>query len=313
MIDFTELPADGVKFEQLIREILVRSDFDVHWTGVGPDGGRDLVLIERADGPLAPFSRNWLVSCKHYATGNRCRSVGVDDVANIVDSCAAVDAQGYLLACSTQPSSAVIRRFSEIEKGKGILTRYWDGIEIEKRLYTPQAFPLISIFFPKCSEKIGWQVYATHESPSFWAANFKDYFVYLASRYAHTFPSLVIVEQLITWIEKCKLLLPAGSHWWNDHVLRPRAVYLDDRNSNLYVYLDYIFPSGGEKVVVSRSSLLEQIRALRPDEFCYNEPLRWDIRYVECNFLSDRYHPDSKMFYEPYLHHFKGGSERETY
>ena len=67
MLNFKELPSDGIKFEQLIRELFMRSEFEVHWTGVGPNGGRDLVLTEKVAGPLAPFERKWLVSCKHFA------------------------------------------------------------------------------------------------------------------------------------------------------------------------------------------------------------------------------------------------------
>lgn len=131
MLDFTELPFDGVKFEQLVRELLVRSGFEVHWTGVGPDGGRDLVVTEKAQGSLAPFQRKWLVSCKHYA--NSGKSVGLDDVTDINDACDAVGASGFLLACSTQPSSTVVRRFEEIEgRGKYII-RFWDSVEIESR------------------------------------------------------------------------------------------------------------------------------------------------------------------------------------
>ena len=107
MIDFTELPADGVRFEQLIRELLIRSGLEVHWTGVGPDGGRDLVATENCQGRLAPFERKWLVSCKNATSG---KSVGLDDVNGISDACAAVDASGFLLACSTQPSSTAVRR-----------------------------------------------------------------------------------------------------------------------------------------------------------------------------------------------------------
>lgn len=61
MLDFKELNKDGSHFEQLVREILLRSGFEVHWTGVGPDQGRDLVAIEHADGTLKPFARKWLV------------------------------------------------------------------------------------------------------------------------------------------------------------------------------------------------------------------------------------------------------------
>ncbi len=28
------LPSDGIQFEQLVREMLIRSGFEVHWTGV---------------------------------------------------------------------------------------------------------------------------------------------------------------------------------------------------------------------------------------------------------------------------------------
>ena len=33
MIDYTELPKDGVRFEQLVRELYIREGFDVKWTG----------------------------------------------------------------------------------------------------------------------------------------------------------------------------------------------------------------------------------------------------------------------------------------
>ncbi|MNB99404.1 hypothetical protein D3C75_466830 [compost metagenome] len=45
MLDFSELPRNGVLFEQLLREILVREGFEVHWTGVGIDGGRDIIFL----------------------------------------------------------------------------------------------------------------------------------------------------------------------------------------------------------------------------------------------------------------------------
>jgi hypothetical protein len=186
MLDFKELPTDGIAFEQLIRELLIRSGFEVHWTGVGPDGGRDLVVTEKVSGQLAPFQRKWLVSCKHHAHSEN--SVGLDDIRDIVDACAAVDAEGFLLACSTQPSSSVVRRLEEIQANRTLLTKYWDAVEIEKRLDTPVTFPLISLFFPVGATARPWRIYNT-ESPSYWAANYKDYFVYLTSRDANMFPS----------------------------------------------------------------------------------------------------------------------------
>lgn len=116
MIDYTELPVDGILFEQLVRELLLREGFDVHWTGVGPDAGRDLIVTEKTIGGIAEFNRQWLVSCKHFANSKNSRSVGVSDVNGIVDACRTVNAQGFLLICTTQPSSALVTRLDDIQK-----------------------------------------------------------------------------------------------------------------------------------------------------------------------------------------------------
>ena len=189
MLDYTELPENGILFEQLVRELLLRDDFEVHWTGVGPDGSRDLVVIEKASGKIAEFTRRWLVSCKHFANSKGGRSVGVSDVDGIIDACRAIDADGFLLVCSTQPTSALVNRLKEIEAKNRIVTRFWDGIELEKRLSTPSTLPLVYQFFQNTAKTISWKIYNTN-SPSFWAANFRHYFIYLSSRTANTFPNL---------------------------------------------------------------------------------------------------------------------------
>jgi hypothetical protein len=91
MLDFKELPQDGGAFEQLIRELLFSYGMTVEWSGRWPDGGRDLSR-ESLKSLIAPTNRTWLVQCKHFAHANR--SVGVDDLDNIVDSCAHHNATG---------------------------------------------------------------------------------------------------------------------------------------------------------------------------------------------------------------------------
>ncbi|WP_019216547.1 restriction endonuclease [Legionella tunisiensis] len=115
MIDFSELK-DGTIFEQLCRELLIRYNFDVHWTGVGQDSGKDLILQETVSGVLAPFKRTWLVNCKHNAKSGK--AVGRDDIPNIVDDCMAANANGFLLICSTHPSASLVSRLQDIEKTK---------------------------------------------------------------------------------------------------------------------------------------------------------------------------------------------------
>jgi len=307
MIDFAELPSDGIKFEQLIRELLSRSGFEVHWTGVGPDGGRDIIFIEKSKGQLAPFKRKWLVSCKHYA--NSGKSVGIDDIADINDACEAVGADGFLLVCSTQPTSSVVRRLEEIEERGRILAKYWDGIEIEKRLNTPSTLGLIYLFFTESSKSIGWNIYNT-DSPSFWAANFKDYFIYFGCRLTNAFPNLKDAEEIIKRIES--IPLPEGETWFR-HYLRPRAIYYDNKHEQFFVFVDYLFPTGKLKDVLEPKALNEFLKdgaGLYSDEESMWYLTFWDIEYVDSNQTSDSFEPDHKKFYEPFMNNYKTGMTR---
>lgn len=310
MIDFTELPIDGIKFEQLVRELLIRSGFEVHWTGVGPDGGRDLVVIEKTQGALAPFQRKWLVSCKHYATSGK--SVGLNDITDINDACDAVGASGFLLVCSTQPSSTVVRRFEEIEGRGKLVVRYWDSVEIEKRLTAPQTFALNHLFFPISSKGNPWLVYAT-KSPSFWAANYKEYFLYLSSRAAHTFPTLSDVEEIVRRLERIELPKDVD---WNHHFLRPRAVYFDNKHEQFSVFADYLYPEKHESKALSPTELNEVLidgQGLYSDGDAMWYLTHWDIRYVPCMQISDHFHLDHKDYYQPFMEHYRHGFPRSEF
>lgn len=307
MLDYTELPADGVRFEQLVREILVRSGFEVHWTGVGPDGGRDLVATEKVGGLFAPFSRKWLVSCKHKAHGGA--SVGVEDISDIVDACAAVDATGFLLACSTQPSSSVVRRLEELERSGNLLTLFWDGIEIERRLDVPDLFPLCHRFFPVSTGANPWRIYGT-ATPSLWAANYNDYFLYLSSRVAHSFPPLSLVERIAERLRSAKL--PGED--WTRHLLRLRAVYFDNKHEHFTIYVDYLHPGNAASAPMSRKELdqlLQNGRGLHQEIEGESYQAHWDVLYLEESMASERFHEDAKQYYEPYMRDFQVGSSRK--
>jgi hypothetical protein len=236
----------------------------------------------------------------------------LDDVVDISDACASVDATGYLLVCSTQPSSAVVRRLQEIQTNKGIVTRYWDSIEVEKRLNAPNTFPLINIFFPKSSAGTRWRIYNTTR-PSFWAANYKDYFLYLGSRISNLYPSLPDVEEIVKRLESVEL--PKGSDW-NEHFIRPRAVYFDDKHDQYTVFADYIYPRGDNRNVLLPTQLdrvLKDGQGLYSDAQAMWKLTHWDISYVSTNQVSDHFHLDHKSYYEPYMDNFQTGSARKSF
>ncbi|RYJ44287.1 restriction endonuclease [Flavobacterium beibuense] len=305
MIDFSELPDDGIKFEQLIREILIREGYDTHWTGIGPDGGRDLIITEVLNGPLSKTTKKWVVSCKHYA--NSGRSVGREELGSPVEDCLSIKADGYILVTSTQPSAPTVTRLEEIGNNNNITTLFWDSIEIEKKLLNPNTFSLIHTFFPVSCKQYQWQIYNAN-SPSFWAANYKQYFLYMSSRDANAYPNLKGIETIVSLIERVEIYKGDEYH---SHDLRVRAVYYDDKHCVHTVFMDYLYDRRSEEHIVSPDKIYHQLTSkfTTEDHKYVNQP-DWDLNYVEASFTSDHFHPDHKDYYLPFLRNFETGSFR---
>lgn len=309
MIDFKELPEDGIKFEQLIRELLVREGFETHWTGVGQDGGRDLVVTEKLKGELSEYERKWLISCKH--TANSGKSLGREQAGNISEDCKAIGAEGYILVCSTQPTASLVTRLSEIENQQKIITKFWDSIEIEKKLLKPNTFSLIHTFFPESAKNYQWKIYNAF-SPAFWAANYKKYFFYLSCRHSNTYPDLESVETIVRLIEKIPIYKDK-ENGWDSHYLRLRAVYYDDKHCTHIGYVDYIYPDKADKKSILNPKELDSYlsKAFTTKEHKIMNQPSWDILYVPESTSSDSFQLDHKRYYEPFLKEFENGNARK--
>lgn len=304
MIDFEELPDDGNALEQLTRELLVVAGLRVQWTGKGADQGRDLLADEDADGPLGSFRRRWLVQCKHNAHGRK--SVGRKDLASVIDDCRQVGADGYLLVCSTQPSSGVVTKLREIADtpANRLVTAFWDSVELEKRLTEPRGFALAHQFFPVSMKDTPWKIYNAG-SPSRWAAHYKDAFLYLSSRISSYLPSLDEVATIVQRLAK----IPVGK---NESV-RVRAVYFDDKHEQFQVFADYMIPAGRKPKLAPSDfeARLHDGQGLHYDADSMWYLTYWDISPVRTNRESDRFHLDSAEYYEPHLRNFETGSPRD--
>lgn len=229
MLNFKELAKDGTDLERLTREIFSREGFEVHWTGKGPDGGRDLIVIEKVQGPLSKFRRKWLVQCKHNAHSGK--SIGKDEANSLITDCERIKAQGYLMVCTTSLSSGLIQAYEELKEQRNMFIDYWDEVRLEDRLLKPTNFQLINQFFPISSKSVGWKIYNTN-SPSFWASHYKDSFIYLSARLNMHFPALSIVNKIHKYSEDI------GERFGIITMLR--AVYFDDKNTNYLAYLDFL-------------------------------------------------------------------------
>lgn len=307
MIDFTELPTDGTAFEQLVREILLIGDLHPQWTGKGPDQGRDIIATERISGSLAPFERRWLVQCKHFAHAGK--SVGRDDLGSVIDDCRQAGVSGYLLACSTQPSSALVTKLKEIESNdaNGIITRIWDSVDIEKRIREPRSFALGHLFFPSSFAATPWRIY-NDGSPNRWTANYKSYFLHLSSRISASYPDLAECEYIFGRLESIR---PNESY----ECIRPRAVFYDDKHHDFTVYADYLVPHDQEPSLKPSdfNAILDDGQGLHSDGLCMWHMTQWDIELRRIAPYSDHYNVDHYDFYVPYRGTYQIGSPRRSF
>lgn len=303
MLDFTELSADGQDLELLVRELLFRQGFSVHWSGKGADGGRDLVCVERRGSFFQQDERSWLIQCKHNA--NSGKSVGVAELDDISDSCAHHDCRGYLLVCSTYPSSAVVNRLEGISNNPRnlLVASYWDSVKVEQLLSTPRNWSLAQRFFPISAAAEDWQIYAT-DTPNQWVVTYKGYYFHLKNRIgSHSSYHLESIKKRIADIE--------GVDLPEKHFLRPRSVYYDDKNGGYEWYVDYMYPNT-ERAITGSAEIGDALGdgyALE-DGQCYTFHIKLRS-YLE---HSDHYDPDHYDYYDAGAIPKNGGPRRhESY
>lgn len=300
LLDFQELGVDGQDFELMIRELLFMKGLRVYWSGKGPDGGRDLLCIERRDSFFSADEKKWLIQCKHNAHSGK--SVGVAELDNIVDSCEQHDADGYILVCSTQPSSGVVNRLEAITNNpkNNIIATYWDAVKIEQILSTPNLWRVAQRFMPVSSEATSWKVYAT-ENPNHWVVNYSGYYFHLTNRvgsnHEHHFDSIV---NRIGEIER--LELP------EKHFIRIRSVYYDDKNGCYTWYIDYMYPHDQSSAYSSA-----EIKQYLGDGYALEDGQIYSFEVMLRTYLqwSDHYDPDHYDYYAPYVNSYLTGGERK--
>lgn len=293
MVDFTELPKDGRAFEQLIREILLVMSLHPQWTGQGADQGRDIIATETLEGPLGIVERKWLVQCKHLAHSGE--SVGRKHVGSFDSDCRQISAEGYLLVVSTQPTSGLITKLTELadQSQTRLKIKIWDSVDIEKLLTQPRLFSLGHLFFPKSFASTRWKLYNSG-SPNHWTAHYKSYFILLSSRIAGSHPSFAECERIIKRLE--------GVATGPDEQVRPRAIYYDDKHGNFTVFADYLVPF--EKGPKCKPSDFDRVLDDGSDSTF------WDIQMRKVCLTSDHFDRDHYHYYGPFISNYQLGMER---
>lgn len=138
-------------FENLNIENLAITEILVEPSGVGTDGGRD-ILVHTRTRDMIPlfFKRTWVVQCKFHEENISTNKIADINIPTLIHSYKAV---GYLLVCKQKPTSKLTNLFEQLEKNCTFGYRYQilSGERFLSRLSSSlqDSEPVIRQFFPK--------------------------------------------------------------------------------------------------------------------------------------------------------------------
>lgn len=138
----------------------------------------------------------------------------------------------------------------------------------------------------------------------------------MSSRDSNTFPELKDIETMVTRLEEIPVF-QADEYGWDNHYLRIRAVFYDDKHDSYSVFVDYIFPRNcGRELIMQPKEIntyLKTGQGLYSDNTSMWKLTSWDVRYVPASTTSDHFDVDHKDYYEPFMENFKTGSSRSDF
>ncbi len=154
-LDLDEI-SDGEIFQDLVvayfEELKEKTnneiiDVTIKPSGIGVDGGRDiLVSIKIFDG-VTMFERRWVIQCKFHD-----RNISTSEIAdiNIPTLLYSYKASGYLLVCKQRPTSKLTDLFERLEAECIFGNKYmvWSGDHLKKWVLTSKE-EIIKLYFPK--------------------------------------------------------------------------------------------------------------------------------------------------------------------
>jgi len=126
LIDFSEIK-DWRQFEDLVCDLLEKEGFYIEErSGIGPDEGRDILVLGYFANSLERMERRYLVSCKHWN-----RPVPESEVTDISDKMKQHKAQGFLLV-AFDITSGLQKKLDGMKGERPVV--YWLRRDIENLL-----------------------------------------------------------------------------------------------------------------------------------------------------------------------------------
>jgi hypothetical protein len=157
IIDFKEIPeANKSTGKQDSFELFARDFFEAlgytieEYPDRGPDGGRDLIMIEPGGNVEETTVVRWLVSCKHKAHYGK--SVVLKDEPDIIERLQQHNCDGFIGFYSTVPASSLTNRLEGLTQNSNFHKfkyQIFDCEKIEKELLSSlDSLKIAERYFP---------------------------------------------------------------------------------------------------------------------------------------------------------------------
>ncbi|MGV9004433.1 restriction endonuclease [Flavobacterium sp.] len=158
-LSFDEI-SDGDHFEDLTAEFFrsLKNDaennitnVEVFQSGIGVDGGKDILIEFDLSDEIKIFKRKWIIQCKFHEDTISPSKIQSVNIPTLIHS---YGASGYLLICKSRPTSGLTNLFERLNKECKNNYHYecWNGSQFLSKLLVK--YDLHALFFPKYHDYI---------------------------------------------------------------------------------------------------------------------------------------------------------------
>jgi hypothetical protein len=122
------------------------SNIEVIPSGIGSDGGRDILINFELNDQVTNFIRKWVVQCKFHKNSISTAQINKVNIPTLIHS---YNASGYLLICKSSPTSGITNLFERLNQECAFKYHYecWNGAKfLSKLLHRTR---ILEQYFPK--------------------------------------------------------------------------------------------------------------------------------------------------------------------
>ena len=209
-------------FELFCRDFFSELNYEIDDNpSRGPDGGKDLIVVERRQTELGPKDNRWLISCKHKAQSGK--TIGPKDEEDIPGRVLQHHCDGFIGFYSTIATSGLADRI--LAYSDRFETLIFDHRKIERYIVGDYRMEeLFARYFPRSYR--GWREHFTSYEPvnlfkKYFEGEYKDFKLLFLATFG-TYSSLI--KSLREYSDLNSFLAKEGVELVHEPVLEPAAL-----------------------------------------------------------------------------------------